>query len=401
MKILHTSDWHIGKRLKGRDLKEDHALFFDWLLTKIEKENIEVLIVAGDIFDVAHPSNDAMKQYYKVLLEITKTSCQHVLIVGGNHDSVHTLNAPKEILKLLNVLVIGGVPEDIEDEVIVIDDQLVVCAVPFLRDKDVKRSIVGETYEDRIEAVKQGINNHYSQLADLVKPYKEKKLPIIATGHLYVQNANLSDSERDIQVGNLAGVEALSFPDVFDYVALGHVHIPQKITGAEHIRYSGSPIPLSFKERADNKMVVVLDTDKKNISDVEKIAVPKFRNLNLVRGTFEEIVIKINAMTNDRDLKDWVEINVEEAFYDPSLSDQLSAFVQEIKHVEILKYTIQYKNKVEGANELYLGVDLTDLDPKDVFEKRLEGDQVEDKDDLMQTYGELLDWMQNKEIEES
>ena len=400
MKILHTSDWHIGKKLKGKELKDDHRLFFEWLLKTIQEQHIELMIVAGDIFDVTHPSNEALKQYYQVLLEITKTSCKHVIIIGGNHDSIHTLNAPKEILKLLNVQVVGGVPEDIVDEIINVNDEVIVCAVPFLRDKDVKKSIMGESYEDRIEAVKQGINKHYQQLADLVQVYKNKGLPIIDTGHLYVQNANLSDSERDIQVGNLAGIDGLTFPSIFDYVALGHVHIPQKIVGAEHIRYAGSPIPLSFKERSDQKVVIVLDTTNEQLSDIEKIKVPNFRKLVLFKGSFDEVSIKIGAHTSEGDLIDWAEIQVEETYYDPSLSDRLSELVHALKHVEVLRYTINYANKVEGLNELYGSDNITELDPKDVFEKRIEGDEIEDKDSLMSIYGELLDWMQTNETEE-
>ena len=399
MKILHTSDWHIGKKLKGKVLSQDHACFFDWLLETINNNAIDVLIVAGDIFDVAHPSNAALKQYYKVLLSITQTNCKHVIITGGNHDSEHTLNAPKEILKLLNVQVVGGLPDNIEDQILNIDNELIVCAVPFLKDKDIKKSQAGESYEDRIEAVKQGISNHYQQLAHEVIAYKVKGIPVIATGHLYVQNANLSDSERDIQVGNLAGVDGLSFPDVFDYVALGHVHIPQKIVGAEHIRYSGSPIALSFKEREDQKVLIVLNTKNDNIAEVEKIKVPTFRRLIRFEGSFEELSTKIKTHKVSSILKDWVELIVKEEFYDPSLPERLSELVDSITHVEVLRYSIEYANKVEGLNELYGADNITELDPKDVFEKRIDGDKVENRQELLSTYAELLEIIQTKEAE--
>lgn len=399
MKILHTSDWHIGKRLRGHSMQEDHELFFEWLIDTIESKKIDILLIAGDVFDVAHPSNEAMQQYYHLLLAISKTCCQHIVITGGNHDSVHTLNAPKEILKFLNVHVVGGATSNIEDEILrfnIKDEKVIICAVPFLRDKDVKKATEGESYEDRIEAVKEGILNHYRSIA---KAVEQEAAPKIATGHLYVQNSNLSDSERDIQVGNLAGIEGKKLSDLFDYIALGHVHIPQKIAGADNMWYSGSPIPLSFKERKDSKLILIIDTSKEHIHEIEKIPVPNFRRLIRFEGTFSEIQSALLNYKKEGRLKDWGEVQLIEETYDPSIADRLSAFLSTITDLEILKYSIQFANKIEGADELFGKNSITELDPKEVFEKRIKGDQIENAPELEATFSELIDWMQTTEDE--
>src|SRR5688572_2974528 len=177
MKVLHTSDWHLGKRLLHHERTEEHQHFLDWLLEIIRNEKVDALIVAGDIFDTGAPSNTALKQYYDFLRSLYLTGCKHVTITGGNHDSIATLNAPKELLKYFNIHVIGGVPENLEDEIIPLRDEigeikLVVCAVPFLRDKDIRLSIAGETAEEREQRIKTGICQHYKDLIPFIQDYK-------------------------------------------------------------------------------------------------------------------------------------------------------------------------------------------------------------------------------------
>src|SRR6478735_2806017 len=200
MKVLHTSDWHLGKRLLHHERTEEHQHFLDWLLQVIRLEKVDVLLVAGDVFDTGAPSNAALKQYYDFLRALHQTGCQHVIITGGNHDSIATLNAPKELLKFFNIHVIGGVPENVLDEIIPVKNaagkvELVVCAVPFLRDKDIRLSIAGETAEEREQRIKDGICNHYKELVPLIENYKLAGIPVIATGHLFAAASSTSDSE--------------------------------------------------------------------------------------------------------------------------------------------------------------------------------------------------------------
>ncbi|NQS72549.1 MAG: exonuclease subunit SbcD, partial [Desulfobulbaceae bacterium] len=142
MKILHTSDWHIGRALYGRKRYEEFKAFLDWLAETIQQNAINTLLVAGDVFDTSTPSNRAQELYYRFLCRVAASTCRHVVIVAGNHDSPSFLNAPKELLKALDVHVVGSAANP-EDEVLVLRNEqkapeLIVCAVPYLRDRDIR-----------------------------------------------------------------------------------------------------------------------------------------------------------------------------------------------------------------------------------------------------------------------
>eukprot|EP01136_Pigoraptor_vietnamica_P038977 Opistho-1_new@109018 len=162
MKILHTADWHLGKKLHKYDLHEDQQLFLEWLIAFIQERKIDVLLISGDIFDLANPPAEARMLYYWFLRQMILQKCK-IIITGGNHDSVSMLNAPKDILSMLDVIVVGGAMPNIEDEIIDLKE-LIVCAVPYLRDADLRQAVEGETATGRIEAVRNGIKNHYDQL---------------------------------------------------------------------------------------------------------------------------------------------------------------------------------------------------------------------------------------------
>ncbi len=248
MKFLHTADWHLGQKFKGNlDRIEEHRHVMNWMLELIRKEKIELLIVAGDIFDTPNPPNNARELYYRFLVDANKLGCQHIIITGGNHDSPNMLNAPKEILYAIHTHVIGKITENIEEQIIELKNkkgelEAVVAAVPFLRDRDLKSAISGETGEERIERIKEGIKNHYVKLAKAVEPYQNKNIPIITTGHLYAKGATTSDKQDNIYIGDMENIAADDFPTIFDYVALGHLHKSQIIGKKKHIRYSGSII---------------------------------------------------------------------------------------------------------------------------------------------------------------
>ena len=191
MKILHTSDWHLGQKFISRDREEEHRLALDWLVQTIEKEGVELLIVAGDVFDIGSPPNYARALYYNFLKEIWRTGCRHVVVTGGNHDSPQMLDAPKELLQLLDVHVVGTASEDPAGEVLVLknkkgEPEAVVAAVPFLRDQDLRRSASGEGGQERIERIKEGILGHYVAIGQAVEAFADLKIPMIVTAHLCV-----------------------------------------------------------------------------------------------------------------------------------------------------------------------------------------------------------------------
>ncbi|MFA7231866.1 MAG: exonuclease subunit SbcD, partial [Victivallaceae bacterium] len=280
MKILHTSDWHIGKMLYGRKRYEEFSLFLDWLAETITREQIDVLIVAGDIFDTSSPSATAQELYYGFLCRVAKSCCRHVVVTAGNHDSPSLLNAPKGILRALNVHVIGCATKNPEDEVLLLKDgngqpELIVCAVPYLRDRDIRTVEAGESVTDKDRKLIEGIRSHYAAVCDFAEKQRYElnvPIPIIATGHLFTAGGQTVDGDgvRELYIGSLAHVAADIFPECIDYLALGHLHVPQLVNGSATRRYSGSPLPMGFGEAKQEKSVIVADFSDNKL-DVKKI----------------------------------------------------------------------------------------------------------------------------------
>lgn len=395
LRILHTSDWHIGQRLHGKERYQEHELFFDWLITIIKEKSIDALIVAGDIFDVGYPSNQALKQYYHFLTKCQMLCSTQIIITGGNHDFISTLNAPQTLLSTLNISVIGGASKNIENEIIPIqkDENILgyVCAVPYLRDRDIRQSVAGETYSDRIQATREGMANYYHNIAQLAQQQNTKDLPLIATGHLYMAGVSTSESERDIQIGNEAAFKWDAFPDVFDYVALGHIHRPQRVAQQEHVRYSGSPIPLSFSERKDTKEVVLIEFDNTSTPHIESIEVPTSRRLISFTGTLSEVRNKLQAHVCDNQLSDWAEIRITEPQYDPLMINEYKELLEQSFSAEIIKPSISFTDRIKGISSLYEEQpSLRDLSNIEVFEQLLNRSNFEQTEELKSTYLELV-----------
>ena len=270
--ILHTSDWHLGRRLYGRLRYDEFAAFLNWLQDTISAQQVDILVVAGDIFDTMTPSNKAQALYYEFLGKVSKSCCQHVVIVAGNHDSPTFLDAPSNVLKFLNVHVVGTACDDLNDEVMVLDDaagipHCIIAAVPYLRDRDVRGSQAGESAQSKDANVIKGICAHYDEVADIAKVKQaelgkahQRHIPIIATGHLFAAGGTTTDDDgvRELYVGSLGKVSADMFSKSFDYVALGHLHVPQRVGGRETIRYSGSPIAMGFGEACQQKQILLI-----------------------------------------------------------------------------------------------------------------------------------------------
>ncbi|MDX5419007.1 MAG: exonuclease SbcCD subunit D C-terminal domain-containing protein [Hymenobacteraceae bacterium] len=406
MRVLHTSDWHLGQRLVNLERTEEHQHFLDWLLQTIESEKVDVLLMAGDMFDTGAPSNTALRQYYTFLTKVCATCCRHIIITGGNHASVSTLNAPKELLDCFNIKVIGGATSDPLDELIELRDEdgkpeLVVCAVPFLRDRDVRLSVPGESYDEREQRIKQGIAAHYAAFVPHVQPYKTQGIPIVAMGHLFAAGGSASDSEKEIHVGNLGQIGADQFPKEFDYVALGHLHRPQLVNKTHHIRYSGSPIPLSFSEVADKKVVYVLDFEAGQLTDLKEIAIPVCRKLVRFKGELEEVKQKIAVYDNSSyTLPAWAELQVELDAPLPDLNQQLEEILKlKTNELQLLIHRppIIRTSRQTLEQQVHEEVDLYTLGEKDVFLKRCESVFPEsDHTELVATFSELLELMRQE-----
>ncbi|MEM9846541.1 MAG: exonuclease SbcCD subunit D C-terminal domain-containing protein [Bacteroidota bacterium] len=402
MRFLHTSDWHLGQKFQYRDRIPEHRAALKWLLETITKEQVDGLIVAGDIFDIGNPPNYARSMYYRFLTELLQTTCQHIVIIGGNHDSPAMLNAPKELLESMNIYVIGTTTGVVEDQIIELKNSegelaAVVAAIPFLRDKDLRSSISGETGMERIAAIRRGIKSHYDAIGEAIQDYEGKHIPLIAIGHLYVKGAYASEERANIYIGDTENIKAEQFPDLFDYVALGHIHRAQAFKGNENVQYSGSLIPLSFSETKDEKVVKIVDIEKGKLT-VRDVAVPLFRRLKSIQLDFEAMKVRLRQLHEDYkdDLTVWVDAVVTDDKLIPNLDMELRDFTRDL-NVELLKIRTTFNTRqqqfAEGAT------DLKDLKPIDVFLRKCQMQQLNEAEteELVQTFKELQAWMIERE----
>lgn len=396
MKILHTADWHIGKKLHKHHLYPDFDYFIKWLCQLITEENIDVVLISGDIFDLANPSAEARQQYFNALVSMHKLDCT-IIITGGNHDSPSMLNAPKELLKSLNVHVIGSLPEKIEDTLIPLykDGKLqnVVAAIPFLRDPDLHTASQGTSYEEKLEAMRLGIADIYKRAAEAAAT-NYPDIPCIAMGHLFAAGVTTSESERDIQIGNNAMFNAFNFDTYFSYIALGHIHKPQQVSSNIPAYYSGSPLALSFSERTDSKRVLVLDT--KEGWEPKSISIPSIRKLLRVQGTMLEIEEKLEALVKESELPCLLEVELQEEKHS---TEKILAFQSYIEAFEkegfiIVKDRVQFDIVPDSLSEIVGSQNtLEDLTPNDVFTSLLDQEDMDEdlKKIVMASFHEILE----------
>mgnify|MGYP005666353835 CR=1 FL=1 len=404
MKVLHTSDWHLGQKFLYNDREEEHQKALDWLSDTIRDRGVDTLVVAGDIFDIGNPPNYARKMYYRFLTGLLGSCCRHIVITGGNHDSPAMLSAPRELLAALNIQIVAAVGETPEEELVLLKDhegkiEAVIAAVPFLRDRDLRYSVAAESGYDREARLREGIINHYQELAALVKPYKKLDIPLLAMGHLYATGAEASAKQDNIYVGNIENIDAGQFPAIFDYIALGHIHRAQTVGGQNHIRYSGSLIPLSFSETKDEKGVLLLAFNGKKLEQIETIPVPVFRRLKTIQGNLKEVKQRLKAFADKErpGLASWLEVIVDTDEVIPLLDRELRDFTKEMD-LEILKIRVNRSYQALEANAAP-EADLDDLDVLEVFRKKCEsfGSPPETMAALEQSFLELKDWMEERE----
>jgi len=401
MKILHTSDWHLGRSLYGRKRYAEFEAFLNWLLNTIKEESVEILLVAGDIFDTTTPGNRAQQLYYRFLCQVAGAGCRHVVIVAGNHDSPSFLSAPKELLKALNVQVVGTLPDDPAEEVFLLENkgqpEALVCGVPYLRDRDLRTGEPGESIDDKNAKLVEGLKNHYELVFEIAQERQSQwegaggeKIPILGMGHLFTSGGKTveGDGVRELYVGSLAHVGRDIFPSGFDYLALGHLHVPQVVGGAEHIRYSGSPLPMGFGEVGQGKKVILVEFSQ-GLRVIRELPVPTFQELQRLEGTLEEILQGIEQLKKSNSTA-WLEIEYSGVEVRSNLREQLEEAISDtdmeirrVKNRTVMNRIIHSLEEEETLDELTV---------EEVFQRCLKASEVppEDQPNLLEAYREIV-----------
>lgn len=288
MRLLHTSDWHLGQSLHNFERTYEHQRFLDWLLDTVAAEQADALLIAGDIFDNANPSAASQKQLYRFLQQAReRVPHLNLVVIAGNHDSPGRLEAPGPLLEAHGTRVVGSVRRKADGEIDL--EQLVLpltgrggaveawcLAVPFLRPGDVPRVAADEGADPCADPYLAGIALLYKQALELALSRRQPGQAILAMGHCHMVDGQMSnDSERRIVIGGTEMLPAGIFDPAIVYAALGHLHLAQSVGKQQHIRYCGSPIPLSFAEVGYQHQILRIDIDGADVREIAPLLVPR------------------------------------------------------------------------------------------------------------------------------
>jgi exonuclease SbcD len=390
-RLLHTSDWHLGRPLYGRRRYGEYAAFLDWLAETIDREAVDVLAVAGDVFDSPAPAPRTQALYYRFLARLAGGSRRvHVLLIAGNHDSPALLEAPGDLLAALDIHVAGTINRD--DRLVTLRDEagttrLLAALVPYPRDRDLRESEPGESLEDKERKLLEALAGHYRRLGALAEAHET---PRTALGHLFAAGGRTvtGDGVRPLYVGGLGQVPAETFPPAFDYVALGHLHQPQAVAGQDRLRYSGSPLRLSFDEPERPKSVTLVDFTPEGPA-VRTLAVPVFQILRRLEGDWPALTDGLTALGAEAPGA-WVEAAYTGAEIIGDLRESLTRLAGEAG-LELLRL-LDVQRRADWLSASSPGEDLAALEPDEVFRRRLEtaGVPEADRPGLWATYGEIM-----------
>ncbi len=380
LNILHTADWHIGQLFYEYERTEEHQFFLDWLSDTLVSEAIDVLLISGDVFDLSNPSAASVKQFYSFLNKATllRPGLQ-IIITAGNHDSASRLESPKPLLESSNIHIVGLVEKtkagtvDLDKLIIPLKngkgEVLGWCiAMPFLRLGDYPFS---PEYKDPYA---EGVADLYAEAFQAVDQKRSEGQAIIAMGHLHVQAAEVSELDK-LERQIMGGVECLSadaFHKDLRYVALGHIHKAQRVAGKDHIRYSGSPLPLSFAELNYKHQVSLLELQGDQLINLRALDVPALVPLirvPLKHAPLQDVLKALKELpAGPATLAPFLEVRIGLEGPEPGLRHQVDTALKE-KAVRLAKIDVQYPGDYQTARSVLTLDQVQELEPLQVFEQ--------------------------------
>ena len=403
--IIHTADWHLGQRFYDYERTNEHEKFLEWLLDNINKRKTDLLVISGDIFDTSSPSSTSQELFYRFLFNLTKIGHKvEVIIIAGNHDGASRLEAPAALMKVLNITVIGSIKRkdgiiDLDNNIIKIKDEnnnirCIVVAIPYLRQGDYPIN------RDAKNIYSAGVAELYK--SSFEKIYNQKELdniPIVALGHFHSASASLSDSERGIR-GGLEMIDSSLFDIGYDYIALGHIHKSQKIGGKDNVRYSGSPIPMSFSEINYRHKVIEIGF-LNNESTIEELIIPRFVDIMRI-GTPDKPLSKDFVLSElqklpeiieqeNRDEFPFLEINIQLEVPDLLLSKQITDIIDN-KKVRLASSRVYYKKDNSECSGIPQTIeDFKELSPEEMLQRvYIKKYGVDVPEDIRSIYAEII-----------
>jgi exonuclease SbcD len=348
MRLLHTSDWHLGRSLHRADLREAQSAFLDGLVETVRSEHVDAVLVAGDVYDRAVPSLDAVELCESALVRLREAGAR-VVLISGNHDSPRRLGFGSRLVDAAGVHLRTRVRDS--STPVVLEDAagpVAVYGIPYLEPEAVRAELPAETG--------RGHSAVLGAALDAVRADLSSRGPVrsVILAHAWVGSATASDSERDITVGGVACVPASLF-DGITYSALGHLHGPQTL--ADGLRYSGSPLAYSFSEAAHTKGSWLVELSASGLARVEHVPAPVPRRLSTLRGPLTEL---LTSSAYDAQVDDWLQVTLTDT---ARPEEAMTRLTSRFAHVLVLRHEPEglvadersYTARVAGKTPLEIG----------------------------------------------
>jgi exonuclease SbcD len=431
-RLLHTSDWHLGHTLHGRERRLEHQAFLAWLLDTLVEVRADALLIAGDVFETANPPASAIQDLGEFLAEARRRlPVLDVVVIAGNHDSAPRLDALAPLLAFGGMRVVGALPR-LADGLLDGDRLLVplhhasgaiaawLAAVPFLRvadlpfDRAVDRPEEGalEDAEARPDPLVCGVERIYAEVLALAEARRSPEQALIATGHMYMRGTQLSElSERKILGGNQHALPRAIFADAWAYVGLGHLHLAQAVEQSEQVRYCGSPLPLSLTEADYEHQVLLCHFDGPELQLCQGLPIPRSVGMLRVPGDqpadLDAVLFQLETMPlesfgeDERERWPWLEVRVRLREPVPDIRDRIERAVRG-RPVRLLRLTVEHAGVGGSFADFPTRRDLDRIDPQQVFVDCFERRYGERPDDeLLSAFHELREAVARGELEDA
>ncbi|RRV05554.1 exonuclease subunit SbcD [Pseudomonas sp. v388] len=404
MRLFHTSDWHLGQNLHGQERDFEHACFLTWLLARLAERQPDALLIAGDIFDTVNPPVKAQERLYDFIVNAHEQQPSlTIVMIAGNHDSGSRIELPAPLMRRLRTHALGRVLW-LDDGTLNVDRLLLplpdaqgeirawCLALPFLRPAEVTGAALGDDYL-------RGIGRVHEMLIDAANLKREPGQALIAVSHAHMAGGSVSeDSERSLIIGNAEALPASLFGPSITYVALGHLHKPQRVNGEERIRYSGSPIPLSFSEIGYQHQILEINCDGEQLTSVDTCLIPRAVNLQrLGPAPLAELLLQLKDLPDvdllaDPERQPWLEVRVRLDEPQPDLRNQIETALQG-KAVRLVRIGAEYAGKggADGEDGEQALIELDQLSPQELFSRAwLDNYGSEVDEQTLSDFAELL-----------
>lgn len=404
MRLFHTSDWHLGQNLHGQERDFEHGCFLEWLLRQLQLAQPDVLLIAGDIFDTVNPPVKAQERLYDFIVSAHEQQpLLTIVMIAGNHDSGSRIELPAPLMRRLRTHALGRVlwldDGQLDAERLLLPlpnaqgEIAAWClALPFLRPAEVTGAHLGDNYL-------RGIGQVHEWLIEAANAKRTPGQALIAISHAHMAGGSVSeDSERSLIIGNAEALPASLFGPSISYVALGHLHKPQKVNGEERIRYSGSPIPLSFSEIKYEHQILDVLLEGETLISVESKHIPRSVQLQRIGpAPLAEILLQLADLPNidllaETQRQPWLEVRVTLDEPQPDLRHQVENALQG-KAVRLVRIAAEYAGNrgADGSDDGTALIELDQLTPQELFSRAWldnYGNEVDEQ--TLKDFAELL-----------